>query len=308
MDMDNTSPARLAAEALRIAHPHGSPGHLTHATLAAFFNLLLPAASTHLPLLYHTPRQTKPITRLILSVTATPGIYPLLSPTTALFLHRPWDLDRRKMKPSTLVLASHLRLDELLTTGYNQVLLRRFGCGEPMKGIEGYKGDPERKIGLVARLPGDLALEVWIRKIHEEFEGLESVVPETLVDQEAHPIPRFIACMNAFEPDTIDRALDAVRSLEISIQEPATPSEIIYLTGQPRPLGTTHVQQLGMPCIFTGHRRAEAWAVRYLAGMVQQGFGIEVVVVDEEAEEEEMQRRKKEMRELMRAQKVAGTR
>jgi putative NIF3 family GTP cyclohydrolase 1 type 2 len=301
--MDNTSATRLAAEALRIAHPHGSPGHLTHATLAAFFNLLLPAATTHLPLLYHTPRQPKAITRLILSVTATPGIYPLLTPTTAVFLHRPWDLDRRKVKPSTIVLASHQRLDELLTTGYNVELLRRFGCTQPMEGVVGYKGDPERKIGLVARLPGDSSLEEWIRRINAEFEGLESVVPGTAEERDAHTIPRFIACVNAFEPDTIDRAVDAVRSLETATEEPATASRIIYLTGQPRPLGTAHANTLDMPCVFTGHRRAEAWAVRYLAEMVQDGFGVEVVVVDEEAEEEEMQRRKKEMR----AEKITRT-
>jgi hypothetical protein len=72
---------------------------------------------------------------------------------------------------------------------------------------------------------------------------------------------------------------------------------MVYLTGQSRPLGAAHAEELGMPVLFTGHRRAEVWAVNWLAGLVREVVGLEVVVVDEEWEEEEMQRRKRELRE-----------
>lgn len=298
--MDIPCPARLAAAAAaasRQSHPSAPPRHLTHATLTAFLHTLLPAAPTHLPLIYHTPRTHHiPITRIVLSITATPGIYPLLHPGTALFLHRPWDLDRRRMKPSTLVLTSHQRLDELLTTGYNMPLLQRLGVQETMAPIVGYKGDPERKIGLVARLAGKgVSLGDWIDRIHEEFHGLESVTRPTSEEQDTYPAPRYIACMNAFEPAVIDRALAAAQSL--SPDQRIDPQQIIYLTGQPRPLGTTYAAERRIPCLFTGHRRAEVWAVNYLAGMLSEGFdGVEVLVVDEEWEEEDMQRRKREAR------------
>lgn len=276
----------------------------THATLTACLHALLPAAPSHLPLIYHTPRTHHiPVTRIILSITATPGIYPLLHPGTALFLHRPWDLDRRRIKASTLVLASHQRLDELLTTGYNVPLLTKLGieagvAGEQMMApIVGYKGDPERKIGLVARLPGQglVSLGAWIDRIHDEFHGLEAVRPPTPVEQDTYPTPRYIACMNAFEPGVIDRALAAAQSL--SPHQPIDPQQIIYLTGQARPLGTMYATERRIPCLFTGHRRAEVWAVNYLAGILRQEFeGVEVLVVDEESEEEEMQRRKRETR------------
>lgn len=204
------------------------------------------------------------------------------------------------VNPSTLVLASHQRLDELLTTGHNVPLLQRLGVVGRMEPIVGYKGDPDRKIGLVARLPAsddETPLDQWIQRIHTEFQGLESVVPATSDDRSTYPHPRYIACMNAFEPEVINRALDAVRALTTPTDGPVNPSQVIYLTGQPRPLGTQHADQVRMPCVFTGHRRAEAWAIGYLAGMVEEAFrGLEVVVVDEEAEEEEIQRRKRDAR------------
>lgn len=259
--------------------------------LVAFFSLLLPAAPTHLPLVYHTPRHHAPVTRLVLSVTATPGVYAHLSPTTALFLHRPWDLDRRRLSPSTLVLTSHQRLDELLTTGHNTPLLHRLGCTGAMVPIVGYKNDPTRKIGLVARLPTDHTLEHWVRVIHDEFQGLDPT-PDS-----GEPItPAYIACMNAFEPDLIDRTLRAAADLSPAAGEPVSPRQIIYLTGQPRAPGLVHARALGMPVLFTGHRRAELWAVRWLARRVEEVLGLHAVVVDELEEEEEMQRRKREQR------------
>ncbi|GHJ86642.1 hypothetical protein NliqN6_3044 [Naganishia liquefaciens] len=309
--------------------PNRPPGPPTYATLTAWLHHLLPAAPTHVPLIYHAPR-TRPrqrhplpiITRIICSVTATEGIYPLLSQASgggvaAVVLHRPWDLDRRRVleqEPSTLVLASHERLDESLTTGHNVPLLQRLGVpggagvsAGGMVPIVGYKGDPDRKIGLVARL-GEGAddddddddddaphtLEEWTTKIHAEFDGMESIVPSTPAERATYPAPRYIACMNAFEPPVIDRALAAAQSLS---PEPINPQEIIYLTGQPRALGTTHAAERRIPCLFTGHRRAEVWAINYLAGLLREEFeGVEVVVVDEEKEEEEMQRRKREAR------------
>lgn len=284
MDYTAQSPRDIA---LALQQTSSATSH--HARLIRLFELLLPAAPTHLPLIYHTPRRQAPITRLVLSVTATPGIYPLLTPTTALFLHRPWDLERRRLTSSTLVLASHQRLDELLTTGHNTPLLCRLGCADPMIPITGYKTDPDRKMGLVARLPSAQPLGYWIQRITDEFHGLDSTaVPDPSI------VPRYIACMNAFEPSLIDQSLTAAQSLA---GEPIPPAQMVYLTGQSRPLGAAHAEKLGMPVLFTGHRRAEVWAVNWLAGLVREVVGLEVVVVDEEWEEEEMQRRKRELRE-----------
>ncbi|KAI5452301.1 hypothetical protein NCC49_000865 [Naganishia albida] len=267
----------------------------SHARLNALFAALLPAGATHQPLIYHTPRRQTTINRLVLSVTATLGIYPHLNANTALFLHRPWDLDRRRLTGATLVLTSHQRLDELLTTGHNTPLLRRLGCTGRMVPIAGYKHDPTRKMGLVARLPADgETLSYWTQRITREFGALDDLSGVVVADGQA-PM-RFIACMNAFEPGLIDQSLSAAQQLS---PDPITPKEIIYLTGQSRPLGAAHADALGMPVLFAGHRRAEVWAINWLADIVRGVMpDVDVLVVDEEKEEEEMQRRKKEAREF----------
>ncbi|KAJ9104401.1 hypothetical protein QFC20_004537 [Naganishia adeliensis] len=289
MDYTALSSRDIAVALQQIAH--STTSH--HARLIALFQLLLPAAPTHLPLIYHTPRRQAPINRLVLSVTAKSGIYSLLTPQTAVFLHRPWDLDRRRLTPSTLVLTSHQRLDELLTTGHNTPLLHRLGCADPMVPITGYKNDPERKMGLVARLPSShQPLAHWIQRITSEFQGLESTAV-----QDPSVVPRFLACMNAFEPTLIDQSIAAAQSIS---SEPVSPAQLVYLTGQSRPLGATYAERLGMPVLCTGHRRAEVWAVNWLAQIAREVLGWEVLVVDEEREEEEMQKRKREERESLR--------
>ncbi|KAJ9102610.1 hypothetical protein QFC19_004719 [Naganishia cerealis] len=295
---------------------------VSHTALTAFFCSLLPPAPSHLPLVYHSPHRPPPaITRVVLSITATPGVYPYLSsPTTALFLHRPWSLDRRKLSRSTLVLASHQRLDELLTTGHNEVLMRRLGVQGEMVPIVGYKNDPERKMGLVGRLPvgytvqkdkntdtdadadadaddaaqADPSFDDWLRIIRNEFPHAESHLqgPPSNGDPVTAPTPQYIACMNAFDPEIITRVIASASLLSPSASSPTTsssiafhPSQIIYLTGQSRPLALAHAQALGIRVVTTGHREAEAWAIRFLQGAVERewrGMGIQVVVVDEE--------------------------
>ncbi|KAJ9127678.1 hypothetical protein QFC24_001088 [Naganishia onofrii] len=287
----------------------------------------------------------------------------------------PWNLVRRLLHRSTLVLTSHQRLDELLTTGYNEVLLRRLGVEGTMQGIVGYKGDPERKIGLVGRLPvrvpplegddegrreygeggevGRATFEDWLDAIRHEFPDVETPSPPSLTEEakdsllpttttttmpinpepvpnpppQSQPPPLYIACMNAFDPETIDRAIAAASALSLShcdtaittssnttttdttaaaaaaatpaaTNPPFHPSQIIYLTGQPRPLGLAHAHRTGICPVFAGHRGAEAWAVRYVADCLRcqewggvgkgegdgEGGGVEVLIVDEPEE------------------------
>ena len=211
------------------------------------------------------------------------------------------------MLPSNLVLTSHQRLDELLTTGYNLALMDKLGLEvEPGRGeLIGYKTDPERKMGIVARVPSvsdtnqDKSLLEWLEIIKNEFHGLEGTNFDDLADP-ATVVPKYIACMNAFEPTIIDRLLSVLSNHPVGPTEPPsiwkdTPldpnasteidsKEILYITGEPRPLGTDQAKSSGMPTIFIGHNRSEVWAINWLAGKARErlGAGMEVVVVDEE--------------------------
>jgi hypothetical protein len=72
--------------------------------------------------------------------------------------------------------------------------------------------------------------------------------------------------------------------LESSAESEIDPKEILYITGEPRPLGSEHAKISGMPTIFIGHNRSEVWAINWLAEQARErlGPGMEVVVVDEE--------------------------
>ncbi len=271
--------------------------------LAAWLHSLLPAAPHHLPLIYHTPTRAPPrgaFARLVLSITPTAGVYAALTPDTALFLHRPWALERRRLHLSTLVCASHQRLDELLTTGYNEVLMRRLGVQGEMHGIVGYKKDPERKMGLVGLLHPPLASrQAWRARVEAEFGGLEGDMAcgsdDTMSNGKGDPPIKAIACMNAFEPDFLHQVVEAARSLQQARDSPGHPASspiqpngVLYITGETKPLGAAAAQEQGMPVIFVGHGRSEQWAIMYLAEesrRVWGPLGVEVVAVVDEPEE-----------------------
>jgi hypothetical protein len=339
-------PKPTASASARPPPPPATFAHSSYPQIIDLFTSLLPPAPHHLPILYHTPRRSNaPINKLILSVTPTPGVYAGLTPRTAVFLHRPWALERRRLFVGNLVLTSHQRLDEVLTTGYNLALMDSLGLGsgsganEGAEGgstrgrgeIVGYKGDPERKMGVVFPVPESLSRRTvaeWREALAKEFGGLEgdnfedllgpdssnpaststSTTSEEGKDQLAKavttadlPRPKYIACMNAFEPTIIDRLRyilsnaspdpenphdSPLLSLPNSTSDstPVDPSSILYITGEPRPLGLETAKSLRMPTLFVGHNRSEVWAIKWLARQARQklGDGVEVVVVDEE--------------------------
>lgn len=122
------------------------------------------------------PKNKTQVSHITFSITPTPGVYTSLlalsprSTAPVAFIHRPWSLERWKVPRGTTVLSSHTGFDETLTVGWNVKLAGRLGVDvgegrqerigdkESARGIEegwrciclkGYKGDEERRIGLV---------------------------------------------------------------------------------------------------------------------------------------------------------------
>lgn len=249
--------------------------------LIKYMNELLPPAAEHLPLIYHTSRTRSPIDEVVLSITPTQGLYSGLKSSSAVFLHRPWGLDRSRLFPSTVVLSSHQRLDELLTTGWNKALLSRLGVDEPYSDITGYKQDPERRMGLVGSASGSLIN--WVDRIEAEFGGKEGVVG---VEEDKEI--KALACMNAFDGPIVQRVLEAAKT-DLN----AEPHEVLYLTGETRKDGLELAEQLNMPVFFAGHRRAELWAINYIAHSLQERWpGLHTRVIDEPEELRDNQKRK----------------
>ncbi|KAI0132851.1 hypothetical protein BJ170DRAFT_615556 [Xylariales sp. AK1849] len=244
----------------------------THSQLIDFFNLLLPPHPQDIPHGYHVPRwpgydpNSSVAHHIVLSITPTAGVYARLtelakgSRKAVCFLHRPFDLDRRALPRGSLVLANHKRFDELMTVGFNVVLASRLGMVVPQTScIQGYKGDPERRIGIVGQLSALETVQTLRTKIHLEFGTVEVYEaaggPDESVDA--------IAIMNAFGPDEVARVVQA-RSEARWVENEDVP-KTLYLTGQPRDLGLQAARVADMPVACVGHREAEVWGIRHLA-------------------------------------------
>ena len=168
-------------------------------------------------------------------------------------------------------------------------------------------------MGVVVKIPEALSARTtgeWKDVLSREFDGLEgdnfadlSIPAEATTNaaqESTHEKdsvrPKYIACMNAFEPIIIDRLLHTLSEPLASLEnphdtplhpsrprDPVDPSSIFYITGEPRPLGSETARSLRIPTIFVGHNRSEVWAIKWLAQKAREslGSGIEVIVVDE---------------------------
>ncbi|KAH7402539.1 hypothetical protein BKA66DRAFT_449003 [Pyrenochaeta sp. MPI-SDFR-AT-0127] len=276
----------------------------THAAVSRFIASLLPPKENDVPRMYHVPRNprydpaTALVEQIVLSVTPTPGVYSLIGyphdeaavgsttsfpqtqprlPRTLCFLHRPFTLDRRSVRKGTLVLSSHTSFDEVFTVGWNVVLAERLGMNlDESLCVQGYKGDPERKIGIVSHV--SQRRDLLVRDIKQQFGGTE-LVQEGLSDD-----IRVVAIMNAFHEDEVYRVLEmAQKHGWIAADEDIPGKHMLYLTGQPRVGGMQAATALGITIACVGHRQAEDWGIRHLAMNLRTMFpGVHVKEVHEE--------------------------
>jgi putative NIF3 family GTP cyclohydrolase 1 type 2 len=279
----------------------------THAAVTRFIETLLPSKENDVPRLYHVPRnprydpETAVVDQIVLSVTPTPGVYSFIgytpenasldpslrpstfrtrAPRTLCFLHRPFTLDRRSVRRGTLVLSSHTSFDEILTTGWNPSLADRLQINvDDSVCIQGYKGDPERRIGLVG--PISMVRDLLVHRTKEEFGEAELAYDGPSDDIRA------VAIMNAFNEDEVQRVLEiALQHGWAAADDEAPGKHIVYLTGQPRASGMDAAKALGMTVVCVGHRPAEDWGIRYIATQLRLMFP--AANVEEVYEEEEV--------------------
>jgi putative NIF3 family GTP cyclohydrolase 1 type 2 len=269
------------------------PKKPTHAAVTRFIASILPLKENDVPRLYHTSRhpkydaETAIVDQIVLSVTPTSGVYSLIgykpddanfdpsttqtsfrsrSPRTLCFLHRPFTLDRRNVRRGTLVLSSHTCFDEVLTVGWNTVLAERLQMDvDDSVCIQGYKGNPERKIGIVG--PVSMLRDLLLHRIREEFGDAELAHDGLSDDINA------VAIMNAFSEEEVHRVLEAALQHGWAAAGNEAPGKhILYLTGQPRVAGLDAAKALGMTVACVGHRPAEDWGIRYMAAKLRMAF------------------------------------
>jgi putative NIF3 family GTP cyclohydrolase 1 type 2 len=267
------------------------PKKITHAAVVRFVETVLPLKENDVQRLYHVPRnprydpETAVVEQIVLSVTPTPGVYSLIGHPldestagsmayppqiyprplrTLCFLHRPFHLDRRSVRKGTLVLSSHTSFDEVLTVGWNTALAERLGLDTTnCLCVQGYKGDAERKIGVIGQIT--VPLQVLLSRIQEQF-GVSELAHIGLSDE-----IRFVAIMNAFNEGEVHRIFQMAQERGwIAPEEDGR--HLLYLTGQPRVSGLEAAKTLGMSVVCVGHRQAEDWGIRYMGETLRKAF------------------------------------
>lgn len=262
----------------------------THNAVSQFISSFVPPKPNDVQFLYHVPRHPKyrpdhaRVDQVILSVTPTSGVYDTIGydahlselaatpgeilphpPRTICFLHRPFALERWRVRRGTLVLASHTSFDENLTVGWNVELAGRLGMN-PNESVcvQGYKGDAQRRIGIVGEVCAPRGL--LERRIKQEFGTLESKY-EGGSDE-----IRVVAIMNAFHAEEVHRVLNVAEQCGWTQQGTSGGRHVLYLTGEPRESGLSVAREYGLSVICVGHRAAEEWGIRYMGISIRAAF------------------------------------
>lgn len=294
------------------------------AEITAFLHKHLPPSvnAREVPFLYHAPKSTShglakiQSRNLVLSLTPTRGFYEAINSRRHAigFLHRPWTLNRRALRKDTTVFACHASFDEHLTVGWNVALAERLGLDvHDALCVKGYKDNPDRKIGLIARFDGGTTRSVHdlsdiLKLEHAGVGGLHLPeeqaqpdssnfhegeasdnedggvqLPPSQVLSRCHDIG-VVAIMNAFHEEEIRRVLTAC-SEKGWIADDKDGSSILYLTGAARDYGLEAIRRVGMPAFCVGHRACEEWGIRFLANELRKEWtDLDVVEVLEEEE------------------------
>lgn len=195
-----------------------------------------------------------------------------------MFLDRPFNLNRNRVRPGTTILSSHKGFDQVLTVGVNKVLAQRLGANiggtAAIEIVKGYKGDPEREIGLVAELSRKLKLAEFKDKVSSQFSGRKGVGQLfNAHEAQEHAYSR-LALGNVFDESTINRVVRIAKD---------DPSSLLYVTGQPRTAGLGAAKRAGVCVLCLGHKEVEEWAIKYLAECVRHRYGddLEVTLIME---------------------------
>lgn len=224
--------------------------------------------------IYH--HSDRPISRLGLALEPWPALPKWLEENKldALWLHRPWQLDRTKLPPDVGIVYHHLPFDEALTMGYNTLLanlMNSLGTPEPL----GYKQDttdtgellPKRAIGMLFDRV-EQEFDAVLREVSTMFGGYDRAEAGRCQTGQ-HTIGR-IAVVGAMNDALVREAHERGASL--------------YLTGQYRKPAQKAVDDTGMAVIAVGHYRSEEWGMRALAALLHERWPTLNVVLPDNSE------------------------
>ncbi len=171
----------------------------------------------------------------------------------ALFLHRPWRLDRQELPPDLGVVAYHLAFDFTLTFGLNHRLAEVMG----MREIGDFGHRDGAPLGMVGSL-GKTQLNDFVESLEEIFETRPTV---------SHQFG-----------DSFERVGIVGGMSDKLVREAAERGVETYVTGEYRPSAKRAVEDTRMNVLIVGHAAGEEWGLRALSGMLRERWaGLETV-------------------------------
>lgn len=188
-----------------------------------------------------------PVRRLGLALDASPEIarWAVAADIDALFLHRPWGIERESFPPAIGIVASHLPFDERLTLGLNPRLAAALG----MRDVQPFGVNRHgRTVGMIGDV-APTAATAFRDRVRDLFGGAESEVAGDWAEV------RRVAVVGAMRADLVLDA--AARGVDV------------YLTGQFRKPAAAAVAATGLGVVEIGHARSEQWGLGALAELLR---------------------------------------
>ncbi|QIR35813.1 NGG1p interacting factor NIF3 [Tolypothrix sp. PCC 7910] len=200
-----------------------------------------------------------PVERLGLALEAKTGLYEWVryQSLDILFLHRPWNLELKKVPAQLGIISYHLPFDENLTVGFNPRLAQVL----QMSNLEVLGKKENRAIGMIGNIQTQSFLELC-SFITQTFGKPEQVLPSVNSD-----IKR-IAVVGAMT--------------DLLVREAAKRGGDVYITGQFRQPAKAAIQETQISVITVGHRRSELWGLRSLSEVLQERWSrLEVFIYND---------------------------
>ncbi len=172
----------------------------------------------------------------------------------ALFLHRPWRLDREALPSDIGILAYHLAFDLTLTLGLNLRLANVL----QMTHLVPCAYKENLPLGMLGDMPVT-STDSFFETLTELF-GTPPVVEKNT-------------------RETISRIAVVGAMTDSTIREAAEQGAHLYITGQFRQLARAAVNETGMTVAVVGHKTSELWGLRTLASLLHERWAhLDVVV------------------------------
>ncbi|MBD2213955.1 Nif3-like dinuclear metal center hexameric protein [Nostoc linckia FACHB-104] len=202
---------------------------------------------------------SNPVQRLGLALEAETRLYEWISNKRldALFLHRPWNLELKKLPSELGIISYHLPFDECLTVGFNPRLAQIL----QMSNLQVLGKKQNRAIGMIGEIDTQPLVKLC-SFITQIFGKAEQILP----------------AVNS----NIKRIAVVGAMTDSLVREAAKLGVDVYITGQFRQPAKAAIQETKIGVITVGHRHSELWGLRSLSEVLQERWSsLEVFIYDD---------------------------